>query len=377
MGMILFMLLPIAGMAYTGWHVWVLLPFSTLWRSVVVGFGVLCFLLLFANFGGLLERLPLPVARVSYALGTSSVIVLLYLVMAFLVLDLGRLVHIVPRSWLYSNGVAAVALTGFMVTLLLCGRVHYYDKQRVELTLTTTKALPRSYRLLMLSDLHLGYHNTRSDLARWVDMINGEQPDAILIAGDIVDISVAPLLKDSMAAEFHRLKAPVYASLGNHEYYADPERARHFFDAAGITLLRDSTAIFDGAIAIIGRDDQSNRRRKSVAELVATLNSKLSPLNSKLSTLNSPPYTILLDHQPYHLELAEQAGIDFQLSGHTHRGQVWPVSWITDALYECSWGEHQRGSTRYYVSSGLGIWGGKFRIGTQSEYVVATLKKLQ
>ena len=75
----------------------------------------------------------------------------------------------------------------------------------------------------------------------------------------------------------------------------------------------------------------------------------------------------------YHLEEAEQCGIDFQLSGHTHRGQIWPVSWITDALYECSWGSHQRGNTRYYVSSGLGVWGAKFRIGTQSEYVVAKL----
>ena len=66
--------------------------------------------------------------------------------------------------------------------------------------------------------------------------------------------------------------------------------------------------------------------------------------------------------------------IDFQLSGHTHRGQVWPISWITDAIYECSWGIHQRGNTHYYISSGLGIWGGKFRIGTQSEYVVTTLR---
>ena len=78
---------------------------------------------------------------------------------------------------------------------------------------------------------------------------------------------------------------------------------------------------------------------------------------------------------PIWVSLAEKAGVDFQLSGHTHRGQVWPISWITDALYECSWGEHQRGATRYYVSSGIGLWGGKFRIGTQSEYVVATLRK--
>jgi len=73
------------------------------------------------------------------------------------------------------------------------------------------------------------------------------------------------------------------------------------------------------------------------------------------------------------LEKAEQAGFDFQFSGHTHYGQVWPISWITNAVYECAFGEHQHGNTRYYVSSGLGIWGGKYRIGTRSEYVVATI----
>ena len=73
------------------------------------------------------------------------------------------------------------------------------------------------------------------------------------------------------------------------------------------------------------------------------------------------------------INAAEEAGIDFQLSGHTHRGQVWPISWITDRIYECSHGELRRGNTHYYVSSGIGIWGGKFRIGTQSEYIVTQL----
>ena len=70
------------------------------------------------------------------------------------------------------------------------------------------------------------------------------------------------------------------------------------------------------------------------------------------------------------MEEAEEAGIDFQFSGHTHRGQVWPLSWVTDAMYEKSWGHHIRGNTRYYISSGLGIWGPKIRIGTRSEYLV-------
>jgi predicted MPP superfamily phosphohydrolase len=83
---------------------------------------------------------------------------------------------------------------------------------------------------------------------------------------------------------------------------------------------------------------------------------------------------IVLDHQPYNLEDAEAAGIDLQLSGHTHRGQIWPISCITDAMYEKSHGYLKKGNSHIYVSSGLGLWGGKFRIGTQSEYVVIDLK---
>ena len=161
------------------------------------------------------------------------------------------------------------------------------------------------------------------------------------------------------------MQTPVYACLGNHEYYSGEPGALQFYQQAGIHLLRDSIANV-GDLCIIGRDDRSNHHRKSIAQL----QKETSPNPEKLEEA----YTIVLDHQPYHLEEAEAAGIDFQLSGHTHRGQVWPISWITDALYECSWGGHQRGKTRYYISSGIGIWGGKFRIGTQSEYVVATLK---
>ena len=165
-----------------------------------------------------------------------------------------------------------------------------------------------------------------------------------------------------MAEEFHRLQAPVYACLGNHEHFGRAPQAKQFYHDASIRLLCDSAAVVDSTIVIIGREDRSNRHRKAVKTLVEE------------ARLDAGSYTILLDHQPYDLDKSEAAGIDFQLSGHTHRGQVWPISWITDAIYECSWGSHQRGNTRYYVSSGIGIWGGKFRIGSQSEYVVAKLK---
>ena len=359
MWMLAFTVLPLLGILYIAWHIWVLLPVANAWKCLVIGLGIGAFLLMFLNLARRFDGLPLPLATACYEVGTSSLMVMLYTVLLFLLLDLGRLVHLVPRSWLYANGLSAAAIAVVLFGIFLYGNIRYKHKVRVPLEIQSSKPLPRDYKVVMMSDLHIGYHNPRRELARWVDMVNAEQPDFILIAGDIIDGSMRPVIEEDMAAEFRRFSAPVYACLGNHEYYTGSPEARQFYRDAGIRLLSDSHAVVDSCIAIIGRDDRTNQRRKPVADLM--------PADPSL-------FTIVLDHQPYHLERSEQAGVDFQLSGHTHRGQVWPVSWITDVLYECSWGSHRRSHTQYYVSSGMGIWGGKFRIGTQSEYVVATIK---
>ncbi len=364
--MLIILVLPIVAIAYIAWHVWVMLPLSALWKSVIIAVGVLSFAMLFLNFRRAFDGMPLSVAQMSYEVGTSSIIVLLYLVMIFLLLDLGRLVHLVPKSFMYHNGYTALGIFVLLLGIFVYGNLHYKNKVRVPLEMTSQKPLPREYKIVMASDLHIGYHNPRKELARWVDMINAENPDFILIAGDIIDGSMRPVLEERMAEEFHRLKAPVYACLGNHEFYSGVPGAKQFYKDAGIHLLIDEAAVIDSSIVIIGRDDRTNMRRKPIKELVTTTTHHLPHTTHH--------YSIVLDHQPYNLDRAEAAGVDFQLSGHTHRGQVWPISWITDRLYECSWGSHQRGNTQFYVSSGIGIWGGKFRIGTQSEYVVATLK---
>ncbi|MBR6285062.1 MAG: metallophosphoesterase [Muribaculaceae bacterium] len=360
MWMIIFLALPLLGLAYVGWHVWTLVPLPAIWRFLLVVLGVASFLMLFLNLGRVIDRMPMPVARAVYDIGNSSIFVLLYLVIIFLLLDLGRLLHVVRGTWLHHNFPVTAAIAIGLFAVFLYGNIHYHDKKRVELSLTTGKPLARPLRIVMVSDLHLGYHNPRKELARWVDMINGEEPDLVLVAGDIIDMSMRPLVEERMADELRRIAAPVYACLGNHEYYSNEPRAVKFYHDAGIRLLRD-TCVTVGDLCLIGRDDRTNPHRRSIAQLA--------------KTADHTRYTIVLDHQPYHLERTERAGIDFQFSGHTHEGQVWPISWITQSLYECAFGPHQRGHTRYYVSSGLGIWGGKFRIGTRSEYVVATLTK--
>lgn len=353
---IIFMLLPILALAYLAWHLWCLLPLAAVWKAVIIALGVGSFLLMFLSVARKFDSLPLGLASACYDIGTSSIFVMLYMFMMFLLLDIGRLVRLVPKAWLYDNWVTTGVLGVLLVGIFVYGNIHYNNKVREELTLTTDKPLQKELKMVMISDMHIGYHNRRSELARWVDLLNAEHADMILVAGDIIDGSMRPLMEERMAEEFRRLNAPVYACLGNHEYYAGDRDAEQFYRDAGIHLLRDSVAMVNG-IAIIGRDDRTNVGRKSVKELAVR-----------------GAYTILLDHQPYHLERTEAAGVDFQFSGHTHYGQVWPISWITDAIYECAFGAYQRGNTRYYVSSGLGIWGGKFRIGTRSEYVVVTLR---
>lgn len=356
-GMLIFMLLPLLGNVYVLWHVWRILPLPSWAKVVVVMLMVFAFLLLFVGFSRHVH-LSMPLATAVYEIGTSWLIILLYLFMAFLLLDIGRWVHLVPATFLKNSWSGTLAVTAFMFIIFLYGNIHYHQKVRQPLMLTTGKTLSRKMKVVMLSDLHLGYHNRRSEFAKWVDKINEEKADLILVAGDIIDKNIQPLEEQEMHQEFLRLNAPVVACLGNHEYYGGESNALLFYKKADITLLRDSVTTV-GDLCIIGRDDRSNPKRKTLSEL--------------MKGVDRTKYLVVLDHQPIQLEEAEQNGIDFQLSGHTHHGQVWPISWITESIYECAFGEWQRGSTRYYVTSGIGIWGGKLRIGTRSEYVVAEI----
>lgn len=341
---------------YVSLHVWRVLPFSLPVKVVVIVVMLLALACMMLHFNS--DRLPLGVATAMYEIGNSWLVILFYLMMAFLLLDIGRIVHLVPASWLRGNAVTTVVMAGMMLTIFIAGNIHYHDKQRREINLTTTKHLERPLKIVMLSDLHAGFHNRRDEVGRWVNIINAEQPDLILITGDLIDGNVRPVKEMGTIDELRRFQAPTLACLGNHEYITGIDKSIDLIDKTGIRLLRDKAVTIDG-VTIVGRDDRINRGRKSVKQL--------------LEGVNQDNYIILLDHQPFLLEQAEQCGVDLQLSGHTHRGQVWPLNWVTKAMYECNYGQYKRGNTDYYVSSGMGVWGGKFRIGTDSEYAVITI----
>ncbi len=341
---------------YVMWHVWRVLPLSTPIKIIIMLVMLLSLVCMVMQFKS--DSMPLGIATAMYEIGNSWMVIAFYLLMAFLLLDIGRLVHLVPADWLKHNGITSLVMTGVMLVTFIGGNIHYHNKQRQEINLTTSKHLERPLKIVMLSDLHAGFHNRRSEIARWVDMVNAEHADLILIAGDIIDNNPRPLLAQGTAQELKRLNAPTLACVGNHEYISGIDKALELIGQMGVTVLRDSTVTI-GDVTIIGRNDRSNRHRKNIAQL--------------MQGVETDNYLILLDHQPYHLEEAEQNGIDLQLSGHTHRGQVWPLNWVTKRMYECDYGQYRRGNTDYYVSSGIGLWGGKFRIGTDSEYAVITV----
>ena len=349
---------------YVFYRLWNMLPVGFTSRLVLTISAVVVIVSPFLLFS-LGDKLPYSVTSTLSTAGFSWFIIFVYLLLAFLFLDLLRVFKVsFVENILYNSWVGIASLSVLVVLITSVGYARYMAKDRVELSITLdnkgTNVQP-PLKIVAISDLHIGYRIGGDELLQWIDYINKENPDVVLIAGDLIDNYVYPLYQENMVALFSRInsKYGVYSVLGNHEYIAGVENSIQFMKDAGISLLRDSVALVDDRFYIVGRDDRYNVDRKPLEELVASLD-------------RSKPI-ILLDHQPYNLEEAEQNKIDLQISGHTHYGQIWPISLVTDLIYEKAHGYIKKGDTHIYVSSGIGLWGGKFRIGTSSEYVVINL----
>ncbi|WHT40010.1 metallophosphoesterase [Myroides sp. mNGS23_01] len=331
--------------------------------GVAVAFLVISPILFFA----FRKRVSVPKAAILYKVGTGWLMLIIYSFLLALLSDLllfgiGDFIDKWTQAWIRLDQLQAWFIVLGTIGIAWIGNINYYRKKVVHLDLETEKPLHQPLKLVVLSDLHLGHAISRKELKRWVTFINEQEADLVLFAGDIIDNSLLPLTYYKLDELLSQIKSKhgVYACLGNHEYLANVEMSLAFLAKANITVLRDEVVnLIGGQLQLIGRDDKSNPHRKSLVELV-------QPDPTKIQ--------FVLDHQPYALEAAEAQQVDFQFSGHTHRGQVWPFSWVTDYLFEQSHGYVKKGNTQYYISSGLGIWGGRYRIGTQSEYVVVTLK---
>jgi predicted MPP superfamily phosphohydrolase len=300
-------------------------------------------------------------------LGGFWMISLLYFLAAVLLADLLRLGNYffgffpekVKTNYELAKLVYFAAVLLLLVILTGIGYVRFSNPKVVNLNLDIAKKAGniKSLSIVALSDVHLGEVIRKNMLVKYVELINRQNADVILIAGDLFDRNLHSVERQKMDAELRKLKSKygVYAILGNHEYYGNLGEAMEAIRRSGIKLLRDSAVTIDSSFVIVGRDDKTNPRRISLDSILLKVNNQL-PL-------------IMLDHQPLQLSQAAKNNIDLQISGHTHNGQIYPMNKIVARMYELGYGYKKTGDTHYYVSSGLGLWGAPIRLGTQSEIV--------
>lgn len=351
---------------YVALRLYQLAPHNTLFRIALIIILIVCIGSLFLFFP-FYKKMPYIVSASSYRIGTAWIIAFAYFLLLFLIVDLIKLSNVIfsftSRSVIHSlthdNIKSFLVLVGIVVLLLVVGNINYHNKRRVYHKITTEKLQNnQKIRVVAISDLHLGYTIGSHELKRWVKMINKENPDIVVISGDLIDNNVQVVDDMDLDKIIRNINAPlgVYGCLGNHEYISGLDESISFYHKSDIILLRDESVEVVNNFTLIGRDDVSNSERQSLSTIMADINDN--------------DFKLLLDHQPRNLEESEKAKIDLQISGHTHNGQVFPFSIVAESIFEIAHGMLQKGLTKIYVTSGLGIWGGKFRIGTQSEYAV-------
>jgi len=353
---------------YRGLKLW--LPSLKPWGFVVIyGAAALSFVVSSAP-------LPAPAGKFFTWLGAYWLGIFVYLFLCFaaadVVLWIGKLTGLVPKpapspvrlgAWVIAVA-CAIALSGYgFRNATQIKEVQY----RIDLE---DGKLDAPMKIVMVSDLHLGAVGSESRIGELVRRINAMEPDLIAMPGDIFNDDFGRIQNPERIRElFRQLKAThgVYASLGNHDGGPTFEQMVAFLRDSNITLLMDEVTVADGRLAVAGRLDPSPIRgfgglkRQDISHLLAAVDPNL-PL-------------IVLDHTPTKL-WQYGPGVDLILSGHTHRGQIFPGSLITNLIYEVDYGHYQRtpGSPHVIVTSGAGTWGPPMRVGTYNEIVEIILE---
>jgi uncharacterized protein len=347
------------------------IPMGSSWRPwYIAGFWLIVSTFVLAR---IMERAyPCGFTGIITWIGSFWLAFMLYFILIALFIDFARIinyfVHIFPqlfyadyqRTKLYVLFISIVLVTVTVAVGFINARTPRI--RTMEMHVRKVVGGEKKLNIVMASDIHLGTIIAKRKANRLVATINSLHPDLVLFAGDVVDEDLAPVIKNNLGANLDQIKAKlgVYAITGNHEFIGGAEPAVNYLREHGVNVLRDTAVLVDQRFYIIGRDDRdkprfTGKQRKELAELM-------------LLTDTTRP-VILLDHQPFNLEKATELGVDLQLSGHTHHGQLWPFNYITSAIYEISCGYRQIGQTHFYVSTGFGTWGPPVRLGNRPEIV--------
>ncbi len=377
--LITFLLLIIGAMVYLYFRIRPILPAPGTWQNIVAKCGYI--LLIFSFFIGMIAQrkgmyaLSAPFTMV----GSWMLAAILYFVLAFLLIDILRALNalifkadILTFRYRYGDSNAHLWSLIGSITAALVLIVGYFNARNpitTHLDYKTDKEISRDFKYVLVSDIHLGMINCDRFMTVLKDRINAENPDFVVFAGDFFDGDPYPVLHSNVGNTLREIQTGygIFAVNGNHEWIGDANVADDFLKKHGVTVLRDSTARLPFGVTIVGREDVSGGRRRGGR----------TPLSEIVANTNKNDYTILLDHQPVHLEEAAESGaIDIELSGHTHAGaQLWPLFFLTKRLFENDHGQYRKGNTDFYTTSGYGTWGPPIRTSARPEMVVITTTK--
>jgi len=220
-------------------------------------------------------------------------------------------------------------------------------------------------RIVQVSDVHIGDVLGRPFLEDMVQRCNRLRPDLVAVTGDLVDGRVDQLASTLSALQGLRSRFGTYFITGNHEYYSGDVAWCAALEQMGLTVLRNRTVALrdgDARLDLIGVDDYGQRERPRGWDLEAAVAGR-----------DPETPAVLLAHQPRAVEEGVKKGIGLQLSGHTHGGQMFPITGLVAALWTYSAGLYRVGDAHVYVHRGTGFWGPPMRIGSPPEIAAITL----
>lgn len=347
-----------------------LLENRRVWRNIFIAFFSLEFALYLTGLF-FYSSLPSSITRFLWLMGSTWMVFIFYMTLLWLLIDLmlyinkrrpflGNFFNAHPHS---SGGIFFIVTTLSVAAIMFVGNYKFRHPVVTHQEITLPKGANRfsSLRIVMIADLHLGYLINRQYAKLYVDLINEQKPDLILFVGDVIDAELAPLVDQKMHEEFVRLQAPlgVFGCTGNHEYrYEAEEKIEWINNKAQIAMLRDSAVFIDESFYLVGREDWVYPKRKALANILAEQN------------VNFEYPVIVLNHSPYNLSEESQKKVDIALYGHTHDGQIFPFNIFTRIVFEVARGYKQKEHTHVYITSGVGLSGPQYRIGTKSEIVL-------
>jgi len=342
----------------------------TLKKSFIVVFWTLVPMFI---FGSVLERtFSSAFSEWVYRIGAFWLAFMLYFTIAAVLIDLVRIsnyfFHFLPIFSAVMKLRLGLIVVSLVSVIVIAGHINalWINVKEIPLTIHKKISGASEIKILLASDIHLGALIGERREKRLLEIIREQKPDLVLLAGDLVDGEIAPVLRKNLGRHIQEISTPfgVYAISGNHEYIGGIDKTLPYLKSINIRMLIDEVITLPNGIQLVGRNDHSAGRGSNAPKPLAELISGIDP---------SKPI-IVLNHQPYNLQEAVDAEVDLHLSGHTHNGQLWPFNYLIKGIFELSWGYLKKDDTHFYVSSGYGTWGPPVRIGNRPEVVVFKLR---